>query len=154
MEALVKVPTLDDAIAFAVLKYAEHKPDKGGAPYVLHPLRVMLAMDTDEERRVAVLHDVIEDCQVTPDELLALGYPAKEVEAVVALSRREDEGESYEQFIQRLRPNALARKVKLADIEHNMDIRRLAVVDERARERLDRYLQAWKVLQGDAGHAP
>lgn len=63
---------------------------------------------------------------MTPDELLALGYPAKEVEAVVALSRRED---------------------------HNMDIRRLDVVDERARERLDRYLQAWKVLRKVAGHA-
>jgi (p)ppGpp synthase/HD superfamily hydrolase len=141
----VKAPTLEEAIIFAVGKYAGHEPDKGGAAYVLHPLRVMLAMDTDAERRVAVLHDVIEDCGVTPGDLIALGYPAAEVEAIVALSRLE--GEGYEQFIERLRPNCLARKVKLADIEHNMDVRRLDVVDEGGRDRLDRYLQAWKLLR-------
>jgi (p)ppGpp synthase/HD superfamily hydrolase len=146
----VTIPTLEEAIAFAVQKYTGHAPDKGGTPYLLHPLRVMLAMDTDEERRVAVLHDVVEDCGVTPEELLGLGYPAREVEAVVALSRRD--GESYQAFIERLRPDALARKVKLADLEHNMDVRRLEVVDEEARQRLDRYLQAWKRLRG--GEAP
>jgi hypothetical protein len=92
-----------------------------------------------------VLHDVVEDCDVTLDELRALGYPEREVKAIDALTRRE--GESYEQFIDRLAPNPLARKVKLADIEHNMNVRRLATVDDGARERLDRYLRAWRRLR-------
>ncbi len=141
----MKVPSLEDTIVYAVRKYGARHPDKGGNPYVLHPLAVMLTMDTDEERRVALLHDVVEDCGVTPDDLLGLGYPPAEVDAIVALTRRD--GESYEAFIERLLPNPLARKVKLADIEHNMDVRRLAVVDEKARERMDRYLKAWRRLK-------
>jgi hypothetical protein len=70
------------------------------------------------------------------------------VEAIVALSRRDDE--SYEQFIERLAPDPLARRVKLADLAHNMDVRRLATVDEKARERLERYRRAWVRLTSGA----
>ena len=127
-------PSLEDTIAFAVEKYRGHAPDKGGGPYLLHPLRVMLAMDTDEERRVAVLHDVVEDCDdVSLDDLRAMGYPEAEVRALDALTRREESGESYEAFIDRLLPDPLARKVKLADLADDMDVRRLAQVDVAAR---------------------
>ncbi|MBI5068363.1 MAG: GTP pyrophosphokinase [Deltaproteobacteria bacterium] len=140
-------PTLEDALAWALELYRPHEPDKGGNPYILHPLAVMMAMDTDEERRVALLHDAIEDCGVEPEHLRARGYPEREIEAVVALSRNEEQGETYEAFIERLRPNPLARKVKLADLAHNMDVRRLASVDEKARERLERYRRAWARLK-------
>lgn len=144
-------PTLMETLAWALELYRPHEPDKGGNPYFLHPLAVMMAMDTDEERRVALLHDAIEDCGVKPEHLRARGYPEREIEAVVALSRREEtetgRKETYEAFIERLRPNALARKVKLADLAHNMDVRRLAAVDEKARERLERYRRAWAKLK-------
>jgi len=148
----VETPSLEDTIAYAVEKYRGHKPDKGGAPYVLHPLRVMLAMDTDEERRVAVLHDVVEDSSVSLDELRSRGHSEVEVRALDALTRRKDSDESYEAFIDRLLPNALARKVKLADLTDNMDVRRLAKVDGEDCERLEKYLRAWKKLT--AAQAP
>ena len=145
------MPSLEDTITFAVEKYRVHAPDKGGQPYLLHPLRVMLAMDTEEERRVAVLHDVVEDCNVSLDQLRAMGYQEAEVQALDALTRRKQRGESYETFIDRLLPDALARKVKLADLADNMDVRRLNGVDDAARDRLDRYVRAWRKLRATDG---
>jgi len=142
----VEIPSLEDAIAFAVETYRGHEPDKGGEPYLLHPLRVMLAVDTDEERRVAVLHDVVEDCGVSLSDLRALGYPVVEVRALDALTRRKP-SESYDAFIDRLLPDPLARKVKLADLAHNMDVRRLKHVGDADLERLDRYVRAWRKLR-------
>ena len=86
--------------------------DKGGAPYIIHPLRVMCAMQTETEQIVAVLHDVVEDTDVTLDDLRRMGYSEEIVEAVDHLSRRD--GESYEAFIQRIKPHPLAVRVKLA----------------------------------------
>ncbi len=76
-----KVPTVAAAIAFAAAKHVD-QTDRAGQPYILHPLRVMMAVDTDEARRVAVLHDVVEDCGVSLDDLRALGYPEREVAAM------------------------------------------------------------------------
>jgi (p)ppGpp synthase/HD superfamily hydrolase len=145
------MPSLEDAIAFAVEKYRGHAPDKGGQPYLLHPLRVMLAMDTEEERRVAVLHDVVEDCNVSLDQLRAMGYQEAEVQALDALTWRKERGESYEAFIDRLLPDSLARKVKLADLADNMDVRRLERVEEADRARLERYARAWRKLRAAQG---
>ena len=142
----METPSLEDAIAFAVETYRGHVPDKGGEPYLLHPLSVMLAVDTEEERRVAVLHDVVEDCGVSLSDLRAMGYPEIEVRALDALTRRKP-SESYEAFIDRLLPDPLARKVKLADLAHNMDLRRLRYVGDADLERLDRYVRAWRKLR-------
>jgi len=139
-------PTLEQAIALAVEKH-RGKRDKGGQPYILHPLRVMLAVDTEEERRVAVLHDVVEDTDVTLEDLRALGYPEREVLAIDALTLRKDRDETYQEFIERVGLNSIARRVKLADLADNMDVRRLAIVDDAARERLERYRQAWVRLR-------
>ena len=111
----------------------------------------MLAMDTDEERRVAVLHDVVEDCGVSLDDLRAMDYPEVEVQALDAITRPKESGESYEAFIDRLLPDPLARRVKLADLTDNMDVRRLEHVDDAARERLERYVRAWRKLQDAEG---
>ncbi|HTY65098.1 MAG TPA: GTP pyrophosphokinase [Alphaproteobacteria bacterium] len=137
------VPTVEQAIELSLEKH-RGRVDKGGAPYVLHPLRVMVAMGSDEERRVAVLHDVVEDSDVTLADLRGRGYPEREVLALDALTRRA--AEPYEAFIERVRANPLARTVKRADLEDNMDVRRLASVDEDARERLERYRRAWARL--------
>ena len=138
------MPTLEDAIALAVEAHRGQR-DKAGQCYILHPLRLMLRVDTEHERMAAVLHDVVEDTPYTLERLRALGYPEEVLGALERLTRREDE--SYEAFIERIRPHALARRVKLADLEDNMDVRRLPVVTARDAERLARYRAAWARLK-------
>jgi (p)ppGpp synthase/HD superfamily hydrolase len=140
-----KPPTVATAIAFAAAKHLT-QTDRAGQPYILHPLRVMAAMDSDEAKRVAVLHDVVEDCGVTLDELRALGYPEREVMAIDALTKRKDEKDDYARFIERVLRNPLAAKVKLADVEDNMDMRRLEKVGPKDLERLAKYHAARRRL--------
>ncbi len=132
-------PSLEDAIVLAVQAHAG-QVDKVGQPYILHPLRVMLRLVDPTARVVAVLHDVVEDTRGTLDDLRRGGFSAEVVEAVGLVTRRE--GESYEAFIERLAPNPLARAVKLADLEDNMDTSRLPAITEKTRERLERYRKA------------
>ena len=131
--------TLDDAILLAAQAHRGQK-DRAGAPYILHPLRVMLRLKTEEEMMVAVLHDVVEDSAFALADLERTGFPPHVVEAVDCLTRRE--GETYEAFIERIKPNSLARRVKLADLEDNLDIRRLPQLGEKDLARLQRYLAA------------
>lgn len=138
------MPTLEEAIALAAQAH-RGQVDKAGQPYVLHLLRVMFRVETEQERITAVLHDLVEDTGHTFDDLRALGYPAEIVEALDCLTRRPEE--SYEQFVERAAANPLARRVKLADIEDNMDIRRYTALAERDLERLQRYLRAWRRLK-------
>lgn len=142
--------TLEDAVALAVKTHRGQK-DKAGEPYILHPLRVMfrLAWDAPEAAKIAaVLHDVVEDSdgKVTVADLGRFGYSEEVIKAVELLSRRSSD--TYEQFIERLLPNPIARMVKRADLEDNMDVRRVPAVGERERERLARYRAAWaRVVQ-------
>jgi len=138
-----RMPTLEDAIALAVDAHRGQK-DKVGEPYILHPLRVMFRLGWDAPpsvRMAAVLHDVVEDTKVTLSELRRLGYPEEVLRAVELLSRRHED--TYEQFVERLLPNRIARLVKRADLEDNMDLRRLPGVAEKDLERLARYRAAW-----------
>lgn len=137
-------PTLEDAIALAVEAHRGQR-DKAGQTYILHPLRVMMRLETDTERMVAVLHDVVEDSPWTLERLRGLGYPEEVLGALDCLTKRE--GETYEAFIERLRPHPLARRVKRADLEDNMDVRRLPAVTSKDAERLARYRAAWARLQ-------
>lgn len=138
------MPTLEDAIALAVEAHRGQR-DKAGQCYVLHPLRLMLRLESEAERMAAVLHDVVEDTPYTLERLRALGYPEEVLAALDCLTRRE--GETYEAFIERIRPHALARRVKLADLEDNMDVRRLTSISVRDTERLARYRAAWSRLK-------
>jgi len=123
------------------------KIDKAGREYILHPLRVMAKMDTDLERSVALLHDVLEDSDITAEELLAEGIPAEVVEAVRYLTKND--GEEYMEFVARAKKNQLATKVKIADIEDNIDVLRLASLDEQDLVRVRKYHEAWRFLQGE-----
>ncbi len=138
------MPTLEDAIALAVEAHRGQR-DKAGQTYILHPLRVMMRLETEAERMAAILHDVVEDTPYTLERLRALGYPEEVLGALDCLTKRE--GESYEAFIERVRPHPLARRVKLADLEDNMDVRRLPTVGARETERLARYRAAWARLK-------
>lgn len=139
---------LDDAIRLAVQAH-RGQLDKAGAPYILHPLRVM-ATQPDEPRRIAaVLHDVVEDCGI-PLETIADHFGMLVAEAVDALTKREDE--DYDAFITRCARNPIARDVKRADILDNLDLSRLPVVTERDEARAAKYQRA--LTQLDATSAP
>lgn len=142
-----RMALLEKAIAIAVEAH-QGKKDRAGQPYILHPLRVMFRVETEDERIVAVLHDVVEDHgDVWPmDRLRQAGFPPHLLEALDCVTKRP--GESYQQFVERSASNPIARRVKLADLEDNMDIRRMSGVSEEARERLNRYLAAYRRLQG------
>jgi len=135
---------LEKAIEIAVRAHAGQKT-KDGSPYILHPLRLMTRMGTDEERMAAVLHDVVEDTAVTPEDLREAGIPEEVLAAVKLLTH--EEGVSYEDYVRRLKPNPVARRVKLADLEDNSDIRRLKGVEDKDLERMRRYHRAWLILQ-------
>lgn len=137
---------LEEAIRIAAEAHRGQR-DRAGAPYVLHPLRVMLRMGTDAERMAAVLHDVVEDAPWTLDDLRARGFPAEVVEAVDRLTRRA--GEPYDEAVERAAAHPVARRVKVADLEDNLDLRRLNRLDERDVARLERYLRAWRRLTGE-----
>jgi (p)ppGpp synthase/HD superfamily hydrolase len=135
--------TLEKAISIAALAHAGQR-DKAGAPYILHPLRVMLKMTTEEERITAVLHDLIEDTDWTIERLAQEGFHRKILDAVDCLTKRE--GEGYEAFIRRVRLNPLAVRVKIADLEDNMDITRLKKVTAADEKRIEKYRNALQVL--------
>lgn len=140
---------LERALAIAVDAYAG-QTDKAGETYVRHPLRVMHEMDTDTERIVAVLHDVVEDSDYTLADIEDQFGPDIR-DAIDALTKRE--GESYAAFIDRTVENELARKVKLADIEDNMDLTRLDSVNESILEKQATYHKAWTTLH-DTKNSP
>jgi len=139
------MPTLDDAIVLAANAHKGQK-DRNGEPYIMHPARVMSQLWGHDERMVAILHDVVEDTDVTLDDLRKAGYPDRIVEAVDAISRRKDAGESFSQYIQRVKTNPLATKVKIADLKDNSNLDRLPKVEAFDLKRLDRYNRALQYL--------
>lgn len=123
---------LEAAIAMAAFEHAG-QVDKGGAPYIFHPLRVAMAMSTEEERIAAVLHDVVEDTEVTLSEVEA-EFGADVAAAVDALTKRD--GEEYQAYLERVGANPIARRVKMADLTDNLDQTRLGrepTADDRKR---------------------
>ena len=135
--------SLETAIAFAAVMH-RGQVDKGGEPYILHPLRIMAKMATTEQRIAAVLHDVVEDCDVSLEKIRQMFGPVI-AEAVDALTRRE--GESYMEFIGRACGNEIARTVKLADVRDNLDLSRLGRKPTPAdKRRTGKYIAARKRL--------
>jgi guanosine-3',5'-bis(diphosphate) 3'-pyrophosphohydrolase len=111
--------------------------DKAGEPYILHPLRVMLRVTSAQERMAAVLHDVVEDTDVSLQVLISEGFPSDVVLAIEALTKRA--GESRIQAAERAAANAIARQVKLADNAENMDLSRIQNPTERDYARIEEY---------------
>jgi (p)ppGpp synthase/HD superfamily hydrolase len=135
--------TLERAIALAANAHAG-QVDKAGAPYILHVLRVMLRLDTPEGRMAAALHDIVEDCGYSLDQLRAEGFCEAVVAAVDAVTRRESE--TYEEFVLRAKADPIGRRVKMADLADNSDLTRLASITERDRARLEKYRRAMDAL--------
>jgi hypothetical protein len=138
-----RLSTLEHAIALAARAHAG-QVDKAGAPYILHPLRMVLRLESEEERIVAALHDVVEDCGVTLADLRAEGFSEAVVAAVESVTRRPDE--TYEDFVERAAANPIARRVKRADLEDNCDLSRLPNPTAADHERLAKYRRALQAL--------
>lgn len=136
---------LEKAIALAT-KIHSGQTDRYGEPYIQHPFRVMMEMGTRTAKIAAVLHDVIEDSDLTTEDLEKRGFSADIVFAIDCLSKRD--GEKYDDYIERVKASPLAVEVKLADLEDNMDIRRASTIDEDLYQRLKKYHRAWRSLKG------
>lgn len=136
-----------NAIAFASACHLD-QTDKGGMPYILHPLRMMMRLRTDNEELmcVAILHDVMEDCDVTEEHLYEIGMSKKVVEAVKLLTRNLDQ--SYEMFIEGLRGNLYALLVKRQDLKDNSDLSRTKGIRPKDFERMERYIKAYLRVEG------
>jgi (p)ppGpp synthase/HD superfamily hydrolase len=135
--------TLEQAIALAS-KAHEGQKDKTGAPYILHPLRLMLCMKTESAMIAAVMHDVVEDSSWTLEQLRIEGFSDDMLAILDCLTHRS--GESYEMFIDRVRKNPIACQVKIADLEDNMNVLRFSTLTAEDGQRIEKYHHAWQLL--------
>lgn len=144
----------------AELAYMCHgmQKDKAGYPYIMHPLHLAEQMDDEDSVIVALLHDTVEDCGLSLDDLIGYGFSEVQVAAIRALTH--DKGMDYMEYIKKqVKPNPLATKVKIADLKHNMDLSRMdgyaenisipkrAAMYDAALRRVDKYKKALEVLE-------
>ena len=138
--------TLERAIQIAVEAHAG-QIDKANEPYILHPLRVMFDVQGEDARIVAVLHDVVEDCEGwSLGRLKDEGFSPAVLEALETVTKRDDD-EDYMAFIKRAGANEIGRRVKMADLIDNMDMSRIAAPTERDHQRIAKYERALAYLQ-------
>lgn len=131
--------------AYALAKKAHlGQKDKGGNDYIEHPKTVASMMDTDIEKAVAYLHDVVEDTKISFDDLKEYGFPNQIIEAVKALTKQKNE--SYDVYIDRVIRDHIAKKVKLADMKHNSDITRIKNPSQKDYDRCQKYLDKIQYL--------
>ena len=139
---------LGKAIALAS-KMHELQKDKGGKPYILHPIRIMMRLahtDDQELMSIAILHDVVEDCEeVTLRSLMEMGFSDRVVTGVSDLTRWA--GQTYEEYIERCALNPDARTIKLQDLKDNSDITRLKGLSKKDFDRMKKYQRAYVYLK-------
>lgn len=137
--------TLERAIVIAAEAHAGQL-DKAGAPYILHPLRLMRSLSTADERIVAVLHDLVEDCpEWSFDRLAAEGFSGQVIAALESVTKRE--GEDHESFVLRAAADPIGRRVKLEDLRDNADLSRIANPTARDVERAEKYRRAIALIE-------
>ena len=122
----------------------EGQTDKAGEAYILHPLRMMSRCQTDAQRIVALLHDVVEDSPVTLQDLAGESFPSEIVAGIDGMTHRADE--SYEAFVDRAARNPLSAFVKRLDLEDNMNLLRLTELTDKDLDRLQKYHAAYRRL--------
>ena len=137
--------TLERAIAIAAEAHAGQK-DRAGAPYILHPIRLMIQMDSEDAMMAAVLHDVVENSTWTLDDLRKEGFSNEVLNAVDSLTHRDKEGEDYWDYIKRAGSDPIALKVKFADLLDNLNPNQLNKVTKEDEKRFERYRKAQQML--------
>lgn len=144
---MMKIAPLDKAIELAAVSHSG-QTDLNGKPYILHPLAVMQMVKdrggSEEQQIVAIMHDLIEDTEVTMKQLVEMKFSHKIVNAIVALSRKNDE--EYERYVDRVKKNKIARYVKMCDLEHNTMLSRMLSISGSNLTRYVKYLRAWLYL--------
>ena len=135
--------TLERAILIAAQAHLGQR-DKAGAPYILHPLRMMMRMESEAAMIAALLHDVVEDSEWTLEQLRGEGFSEEVLQAVDCLTSRK--GETYDEFISRVRSSEIARRVKIADLEDNMNVKRIGEITPKDLARVEKYHRAWRAL--------
>ena len=139
---------LEEAIQLAVEAH-EGDTDTAGATYIRHPLRLMEQMDTEQERIVAVLHDVVEDSERELEEIEEK-FGREVRDAVDALTKDQDDDVDYlDEYIPEIASNPLARKVKRADLRDNLDVTRLTEVDEDMLDNIQKYHKSLQYLEAE-----
>jgi (p)ppGpp synthase/HD superfamily hydrolase len=118
--------------------------DKGGVPYINHPLKVASAFEDETRYVIALLHDVAEDSDVTVSDLIDRGFPPEITDALTAITRC---GESDEDYYKKVKSNTLAAQVKIEDLKHNIDLSRIPNPTQQDYERTEKYEQAKRFLE-------
>lgn len=120
--------------------------DRGGNPYILHPIAVMnILKDADEELRcIAIGHDIVEDCGVTYTELREMGFTERIIDGIKCMTKVP--GESYDEYKAKVKSNTDSVKVKIADLTHNTRIDRLKGVTAKDMARMEKYFQFYVEL--------
>jgi (p)ppGpp synthase/HD superfamily hydrolase len=137
---------LEKAIQLAITAHRGQR-DKSGEPYILHPIRVMIKMDTEVKKVIAILHDVVEDSSLTLSDIQP--WVSDEIlDALTLLTRTHNQ--TYGDYIRDIKNNKLAKEIKIADLEDNINILRLGVIKEDDIKRMVKYWKAWRILHGGA----
>ncbi len=131
--------------AMQIAYEAHHgQTDKSGVPYIFHPIHLAEQMQTEAETIAAILHDVVEDTDITLDDLAREGFPSEVIAALQLLTH--DDVLPYLDYVREIKNNPIARSVKLADLKHNSDSGRLGTIDDKAMDRLEKYKMAIAIL--------
>lgn len=146
MHDFIQTDLTKRAYDIACIAHAD-QVDKGGTPAINHPAAVASRFENEELAAIALLHDVLEDSDLTAKDLLSLGVPKRVVFTVVVLTRMPEE--TYFNYIRRVSQDEEAKQVKLADLEHNCDLSRMQIITDRDRERTVRYKKAISILKGE-----
>jgi len=123
----------------------EGQLDKAGNPYILHPLRAALKLADNEEITAAFLHDVVEDSEITIDDLKLAGFNDNIIRIVLLLTKKNDD--NYDDYINRIKAYPPAVRVKLADLEDNMNLMRIKNPEPKDHERIEKYNKAYEYLK-------
>ena len=140
---MLYTPLTKEAMKLCFEAHKEQK-DKSGLPYIHHPLHLAEQMTDEDTTIVALLHDVMEDADVTPEQLAERGFGQHIIDALLLMTHRD--GVDYLDYVSKIKDNPIAKAVKLADLAHNSDTTRLDVVTAKDLERVDTYNQAKALL--------
>jgi (p)ppGpp synthase/HD superfamily hydrolase len=143
---MIYSPMVNKAINIMFEAHKNQK-DKSGVPYVFHPFHLAEQMTSEDSTIVALLHDTIEDTDITKEYLKAQGFKSEIIDAIVLLTRKKNE--DYFEYIKRIKDNPIAREVKIADLKHNSDLKRLEKVKEADMKRTEKYHKALEILKSD-----
>lgn len=128
-----------------MFKYQKDQIGKDNLPYVFHPWHVAETMKDEERTIVAILHDVVEDTELTIEDIQNEGFSAEVINALKLLTHNENE--DYYEYIERISTNPIAKDVKISDLTHNSDLTRLTEINAEDKERTKKYQKCLKYLQ-------